>query len=178
MNNTVKLDFPFPKPVEQFSQQNQRTRRREAWRKTKITQSFTVKRCEPIDVEKNNNLAVKYILKDKHVDLEKLLENKLCENVLTKTRLEIDVKITRTKLDPRRNRNITAQIRLLHLAVLERKYRCLEVMLKFLEQNKTDLMKSILEPVTVWEDNHEIDKDSVNQEVCSIKPFPPLQLLF
>ena len=93
MNNTVKLEFPFPKPAEQFNQQNQRARRREAWRKTKITESLTVKRCDPIDVEQNNNLAVKYILKDKHVDLEKLLQNKLCENILTKTRLEIMINI-------------------------------------------------------------------------------------
>ena len=91
--------------------------------------------------------------------------------MLTKTELELNVNTTRRKLSTRRNCNITAKIRLLHLAVIERKFRCLNVMLKVLKENKRCVLDSILEPITVFEDSYAVNRDSLNQEVFYIPIF-------
>ena len=171
MNNQIKLNFSFPKPYEQFSQKNYRTRRKEELRKRQAAESLQIPKGVRYDAEKDVNLAIKYILKDKDDDLKILLTKKRCENLLTKTELELNVNTTRRKLSTRRNRNITAKIRLLHLAVIERKFRCLNVMLKVLKENKRCVLDSILEPITVFEDSYAVNRDSLNQEVCYIPIF-------
>ena len=115
MNNQIKLNFSFPKPYEQFSQKNYRTRRKEEWRKRQASESLQITKGVRYDAEKDVNLAIKYILKDKDDDLKILLTNKRCENLLTTPELELNVNTTRRKLDNSRNLNITAKIRLLHL---------------------------------------------------------------
>ena len=163
MKSAIKLNYPFPKPYEQFNQKNYRARRKEAWRKLQLKHGINNRRGAINYVEKDADLAIKYITNDKKDDLENLLKNKRCENILNSTKLELRVNTARTKLDVRKARNVTAHINLLHLAVIERKDKCLGVMLKFLEKNND--LKAVLETITVFEDNYAIIQENHRYEV-------------
>eukprot|EP00091_Calanus_sinicus_P009003 TRINITY_DN21341_c0_g1_i1.p1 TRINITY_DN21341_c0_g1~~TRINITY_DN21341_c0_g1_i1.p1 ORF type:complete len:180 (+),score=19.49 TRINITY_DN21341_c0_g1_i1:58-540(+) len=135
MNNQIKLSFSFPKPYEQFSQKNYRTRRKEEWRKRQAADSSKITKGGRNDAEHDVNSAIQFILKDRDGDLDSLLKNKRCANILGTTELELSVTTTRREFRTSSwNHNITAKIRLLHLAVIERRYNCLSVMLKVLKE--------------------------------------------
>ena len=165
MESEIKLNFPFPKPYEQFNQINYGAKRREALLKSKLKHGLNKPRLLANDIESDSNLIVKYILKDSTNDLQNLLENKRCENILKSTKLELKVVTTKNKLEPQRTGHFTANINLLHLAVIERKKDILYVMLKYLEKNKITLKDVVLEPITVLEDGLSIAPTKLQTEV-------------
>ena len=165
MNDCIKIDFTFPKPYEQFNQQNYRAKRREAWRGKERKECPNTEQDEATDENSGMDLAVAHILKGRHEELNKLLKSSTHEHLLTTTRLEVFVKISRKTLNLQGKRRITAQIRLLHFAVLKRRHKCLQVMLKLLENDKKQILKFILEPIPVLVDLQEIQKENFNEEV-------------
>ena len=165
MDDCIKLSFLFPKPYEQLNQQNYRAKRREAWRRVEIKDGRHEDNIEAVSGKCNKSLAAMHILRDRHEDLKELLENAVDENILMTTKLELGVKTTKKKSNLHGRGNVTANIRLVHLAVIKRRHKCLEVMLNILNENKRFLSSSVLEPVTLLNDNYDIKKENFDEEV-------------
>ena len=163
--SVIKLDFSFPKPCGQLNEQNYKAKRREAWKRRQTKKGGNIKSDEAFTGKNPRSFAVKHILKDRHEELKNLLERTEHQNILTTTKLELSVKTTGGKANVHTRGNVTAHIRLFHLAVIERKPKCLEVMLNILKNDKSKLVNSILETITVLKDNLSIEKEHFHQEV-------------
>ena len=113
---------------------------------------------------------LKCILKNNFIELKKQLEYEQCVDVLISTRLEVIVNAKAKKfLGKKYNNNVVAEISFAHLAVIERKSKCLAAILDALSQDKSKLNDIINSRIVVLENYHQIKKDFFNIEVFYYK---------
>ena len=165
MSTVIKLNYIFPKPYAQLYLDNIRAKRREQVRKRQTIKNVIATIDKDGTVEDARKI-LKCILKSNHIELQNHLESKQYVDVLISTRLEVHVNAKAKKTRGQKNDiNVVAKISFVHLAVIERKTKCLTVILDALSHyklNLSDIMNSI---IVVLENYHEVKKDRFDMEV-------------